>query len=181
MNSLIIAIWLMLPAYLPNNFAALLGGGKPLDLGRKLGDGRRILGDGKTFRGTIAGTLAGVAMGLLLHAVAKSKPELGLPDFGTGGELLSVLFGLSLGAMAGDIVASFFKRRMGMERGAALFLVDQLDFVFGSWALAFILAPRWFSENFTPEIMVIVLIVTPVLHRVTNVLGYKIKAKKEPW
>ena len=181
MNSLIIAIWLMLPAYLPNNFAVLFGGGKPLDLGRHFPDGRRILGNGKTFRGTVMGALGGIGLGLILDQIASSRTNLGLPDFGSGYELILVLVGLSLGAMAGDIVASFFKRRMGMERGASFFLVDQLDFVMGSWALTLLLAPRWFSENFTSEIIFIVLIITPILHRATNIIGYKIKAKKEPW
>jgi CDP-2,3-bis-(O-geranylgeranyl)-sn-glycerol synthase len=181
LNPLIIAIWLMLPAYLPNNFAVLLGGGRPLDFGRCFPDGRRILGNGKTFRGTIAGALAGVGVGLILDSIASSRPDLGLPDFGAGPELILVLVGLSLGAMAGDIIASFFKRRMGMERGASLFLVDQLDFVAGSWVLTLLLAPRWFLENFTGEIILIVLVVTPILHRATNIIGYKIKAKKEPW
>ncbi len=181
MNSLIIAIWLMLPSYLPNNFAVLFGGGRPLDLGRTFPDGRRILGDGKTFRGTIMGVLGGTGLGLVLDSIASARPDLGLPGFGSGIELILVLVGLSLGAMAGDVVASFFKRRMGMKRGESLFLVDQLDFVVGSWALTLLLAPRWFSENFTSEIIFIVLIVTPLLHRATNMIGYKIKAKKEPW
>ncbi|HOO53358.1 MAG TPA: CDP-2,3-bis-(O-geranylgeranyl)-sn-glycerol synthase [Methanothrix sp.] len=181
MNPLIIAIWLMLPAYLPNNFAVLFGGGRPLDFGITFPDGRRVLGDGKTFRGTIAGVLGGVGTGLVLDFVASSRPDLGLPDFGSGYDLIPVLVGLSLGAMAGDVVASFFKRRMGMKRGASLFLVDQLDFVAGSWALTLLLAPSWFSENFTLEIIFIVLIITPVLHRATNIIGYWIKAKKEPW
>jgi CDP-2,3-bis-(O-geranylgeranyl)-sn-glycerol synthase len=181
LNLLIIAIWLMLPAYLPNNFAVLFGGGRPLDFGRNFSDGRRILGNGKTFRGTIAGALAGVGVGLVESSIASSRPDLGLPDFGSGPELILVLVGLSLGAMAGDIVASFFKRRMGMERGASLFLVDQLDFVAGSWALTLLLAPQWFADNFTMKIILIVLVVTPILHRATNVIGYKIKAKKEPW
>lgn len=171
----------MLPAYLPNNFAVFFGGGRPLDFGKNFLDGRRILGNGKTFRGTIIGTLAGVGVGLVLDFIASSRPDLGLPDFGSGYELIPVLLGLSLGAMAGDVVASFFKRRMGLKRGASLFLVDQLDFVIGSWALTLLLAPGWFSENFTSEIIFIVLVVTPVLHRVTNIIGYKIKAKKEPW
>jgi CDP-2,3-bis-(O-geranylgeranyl)-sn-glycerol synthase len=181
LNPLIIAIWLMLPAYLPNNFAVLFGGGRPLDFGRNFSDGRRILGDGKTFRGTIAGVLGGAGVGLVQSSIASLRPDLGLPDFGSGPELVLVLFGLSLGAMAGDIVASFFKRRWGMERGAALALVDQLDFVAGSWVLTLILAPHWFSENFTMVIIFIVLIITPILHRATNIVGYKIKAKKEPW
>ncbi len=178
LNALIVAFWLMLPAYIPNNSAALFGGGMPLDMGQTFQDGRRTLGDGKTFRGTIAGTACGILMGLLQNQIA---PVLGLPTFGTGFEQLPVLLGLSLGAMLGDIVAAFFKRRMGLKRGAPLFVIDQIDFVIGAWLLTIILAPQWFWENFTPLIMLIVLIITPILHRVTNIIGYKIGAKREPW
>jgi CDP-2,3-bis-(O-geranylgeranyl)-sn-glycerol synthase len=178
MNPLITAIWLMLPAYLPNNCAVIFGGGTPLDLGRKFKDGQRITGDGKTFRGTIAGTVCGIAAGLVLNLTA---PALGMPTFGSGLGQMAVLVGLSLGSMIGDLVASFFKRRLGLKRGAKLYIVDQLDFVFGAWALAAILAPSWFWENFTLEIALIVLVVTPILHRLTNIIGYKIGAKREPW
>jgi CDP-2,3-bis-(O-geranylgeranyl)-sn-glycerol synthase len=178
MNIVITAIWLMLPAYLPNNCAVLFGGGKPLDLGKSFRDNRRILGDGKTFRGTIFGALAGIAIGIGQNTIA---PKIGLPSFGEGAELILVLVALSFGAMLGDIVASFFKRRMNLKRGESLFLVDQLDFVFGSWVLLLLLAPSWFHLNFTPLIIITVLIITPILHRLTNIVGYKIKAKKEPW
>ncbi len=57
------ALWLMLPAYLPNSFAAVFGGGKPIDGGRTLKDGRRILGDGKTYRGLFSGIFFGVLAG----------------------------------------------------------------------------------------------------------------------
>jgi CDP-2,3-bis-(O-geranylgeranyl)-sn-glycerol synthase len=176
--TLITAIWLMLPAYLPNNCAVLFGGGTPLDFGHTFQDGRRMLGDGKTFRGTIAGTVCGILAGLLLNLAA---PALGLPTFGTGIGQLPVLIGLSLGAMLGDIVAAFFKRRLGLKRGAQLFIIDQLDFVVGSWVLTMVLAPTWFWQNFTPEIIITVLIITPILHRLTNIIGYRIGAKREPW
>lgn len=172
------AIWLMLPAYLPNNFAVIFGGGTPLDFGRTFKDGRRIMGDGKTYRGTVAGTAFGVLAGMLMNLIA---PALGLPSFGSGLSQLPILIGLSFGAMIGDIVASFFKRRMGLARGARLFFIDQLDFVFGAWILTVILAPGWFAENFTLSVIAVVLVITPLLHRVTNIIGYKIGAKKEPW
>jgi CDP-2,3-bis-(O-geranylgeranyl)-sn-glycerol synthase len=178
MNVLITAIWLMLPAYLPNNFAALFGGGTPLDFGQRFNDGRRIMGDGKTYRGTIAGAACGFLVGIVQSIIASS---LGLPVFGSGPEQILVLGGLSMGAMLGDIVASFFKRRLGLKRGAQLFVIDQLDFVFGSWVLTAILAPHWFWHNFTLSVMLIVLLITPVLHRATNIIGYRIGAKREPW
>ncbi|VVB70729.1 CDP-archaeol synthase [uncultured archaeon] len=178
MNPLIVAFWLMLPAYIPNNCAALFGGGTPLDMGQTFQDGRRTLGDGKTFRGTVAGTICGILSGLLLNQIAAS---LGLPTFGSGYEQLAVLTGLSLGAMLGDIVAAFFKRRLGLKRGAPLFVIDQLDFVIGSWLLTLIIAPHWFWQNFTLTIVLIVLAITPILHRLTNIIGYRIGAKREPW
>lgn len=178
MDVLITAFWLMLPAYLPNNCAVLFGGGTPLDFGKTFHDGNRMLGDGKTFRGTIAGTLGGIFIGLQLNYLA---PSLGLPSFGLGFGQLLVLVGLSFGAMLGDIVAAFFKRRMGLKRGAQLFIIDQLDFVIGSWVLTMIIAPGWFWQNFTPSIMVVVLIITPILHRVMNIIGYRMGSKREPW
>lgn len=178
MNLLITALWLMLPAYLPNNFAALFGGGAPIDMGLNFADGKRIFGGGKTFRGTVAGTAAGVAVGLLQNMIA---PACGLPTFGDGKTQFLILIGLSLGAMLGDLAASFIKRRMGMERGAAFILVDQIDFVLGCWALTLLISPSWFLANFTLPVIIIVLIVTPVLHRLTNIIGYRIGAKREPW
>jgi len=47
-------IWLLLPAYTPNNFAVIFGGGTPLDFGKKFIDGRRILGGGKTVKDLLA-------------------------------------------------------------------------------------------------------------------------------
>jgi len=176
--TIITAFWLMLPAYLPNNFAVIFGGGTPLDFGQTFQDGKRTLGDGKTYRGTIAGTACGILVGLLLNLAA---PYLGLPAFGTGWGQLPVLLGLSFGAMLGDIVAAFFKRRLGLKRGAKLFIIDQLDFVIGAWVLTMLLAPEWFWANFTPVIIVTVLIITPILHRITNIIGYRIGAKREPW
>jgi CDP-2,3-bis-(O-geranylgeranyl)-sn-glycerol synthase len=178
MNILITAFWLMLPAYLPNNCAVLFGGGTPLDFGRSFHDGNRMLGDGKTFRGTIAGTLGGIIIGLLLNHFAAC---IGLPLFSSGAGQLPVLLGLSLGAMLGDIVAAFFKRRMGLKRGAKLFIIDQLDFVIGAWFLTIILAPEWFWQNFTSQVMIIVLLMTPILHRIMNIIGYRIGSKREPW
>ncbi len=62
---IILSIWLMLPAYIPNNAAALFGGGTPIDFGRKFSDGKRVLGDGKTYKGFILGSLCGLVVGLL--------------------------------------------------------------------------------------------------------------------
>lgn len=167
------AVWLMLPAYIANPTAVVFGGGAPIDFGKNWRDGRRILGSGKTFRGLFGGTACGVIIGLLQRQATASDIFI-IPS-------ITAIITLSSGALLGDIVKSFFKRRLGFERGAKLPLVDQLDFVAGAWILTYIFDPQWFNDNFTFWIIITVLILTPMLHRLTNILGYYIKVKKEPW
>ncbi|MFT4882152.1 MAG: CDP-2,3-bis-(O-geranylgeranyl)-sn-glycerol synthase [Salinirussus sp.] len=172
------AFWAMLPAYVPNNAAVLAGGGRPIDGGRTLG-GRRLLGDGKTWRGLLGGWVAGVTVALVLTTVAPDGSDLlgvDLPEFP-----LAVALAFPLGAMLGDIAASFLKRRTGRERGAPFPVVDQLDFVVVSLLVALVAAPSWFLETFTPGVLAVVLLVTPVLHVLTNVLAYALGLKDEPY
>ena len=49
------AFWFILPAYVANASAKLIGGGIPVDFGKTWKDGKRILGDGKTWRGLLFG------------------------------------------------------------------------------------------------------------------------------
>ena len=42
-----------MPAYLANTIAVLTGGKYPIDQGKTLADGNRILGDGKTWSGLV--------------------------------------------------------------------------------------------------------------------------------
>ncbi|WP_313691504.1 CDP-2,3-bis-(O-geranylgeranyl)-sn-glycerol synthase [Halorarum halobium] len=172
------ALWAMLPAYVPNNAAVLAGGGRPIDGGRTWG-GRRLLGDGKTWRGTAVGVVAGVALALVLDAiVAPVGDALGitLPGFP-----LAAAVGLALGAMLGDVAASFLKRRTGRDRGASFPMLDQLDFVVGALALAALVAPAWFGATFSPARIAVVVVVTPLLHVGTNAIAYAAGLKAEPW
>jgi CDP-2,3-bis-(O-geranylgeranyl)-sn-glycerol synthase len=172
------ALWAMLPAYVPNNVAVLVGGGPPIDGGRTWG-GTRLLGDGKTWRGTAGGWLAGVALAVGLNALRPGVSAgigVTLPRFPLGATLA-----LPLGAMLGDVAASFLKRRSGRERGAPLPGVDQLDFVGGALFLALLAAPDWFLDTFTVPVVVTVLVLTPVLHLATNAIAHALGLKDEPW
>ncbi|MFO7835008.1 MAG: CDP-2,3-bis-(O-geranylgeranyl)-sn-glycerol synthase [Halohasta sp.] len=172
------AFWAMLPAYVPNNAAVLAGGGRPIDGGRTW-NGKRVLGDGKTWRGTAVGTLAGVLLAVGLNALsgpASATLGVSLPTFP-----LPAAVGLAFGAMVGDIGASFIKRRSGRQRGAAFPGLDQLDFVVGALALSFLLAADWALSTFTPAVIAVILVITPLLHVSTNVVAFKIGAKDEPW
>ena len=175
----------MLPAYVPNPCAAVFGGGRPIDGGHTLGDGRRILGDGKTFRGLFAGITCGLIVGLLqVILVSREFDFFGtpLPSFGTDyADSMKVIFTMAFGSLFGDMFMSFFKRRMGLKRGAPLPVGDQLDFVFGAWLLTYLSYPQWFASSFSFWIIITVLLITPLLHLATNIFGYIIGVKKEPW
>lgn len=80
----------------------------PLDLGHRLGDGQPLLGSHKTIRGLLAGVAAGGLIGWLM----------GFPA-GIG-------FGCGVLSMAGDLLASFIKRRLGKPSGAIMAGLDQL-------------------------------------------------------
>ncbi|MBL7117675.1 MAG: CDP-2,3-bis-(O-geranylgeranyl)-sn-glycerol synthase [Candidatus Syntrophoarchaeum sp.] len=171
-ETVIVAIWLMLPAYVTNVSAAFFGGKTPIDSGIFWGK-NRLLGEGKTYEGFLKGFSCGFLFGIF--------QQLFLNSFGLFPFFLVTLFCLSAGAMLGDIVASFIKRRLGLKRGAPLPLVDQLDFVGGAWLLLFLFARDWFIEAFSLDVIIAVIIITPLLHLLTNYVGFKIGKKKVPW
>jgi len=177
-------VWLMLPALVPNSAAVLFGGGTPMDFGKSW-RGKRILGDGKTWRGFFGGALSGVVIGLIMMLIV------GLLDAGTAwgyGDWpasLGVLFLLGFGSMIGDSVGSFIKRRLNIDRGKKAPLLDQYDFVAGAMILLLILSNNWFLDHYWRENgffgLILVLVVVPVLHRGVNIIGYKMGKKNVPW
>jgi len=80
----------------------------PLDCGHVMPDGRPVFGAGKTLRGVLASILctAVVAPFLAIDAVLAAA--------------------LAAGAMAGDLLASFCKRRLGLPPHARAFGLDQI-------------------------------------------------------
>ncbi|MEY7852057.1 CDP-2,3-bis-(O-geranylgeranyl)-sn-glycerol synthase [Natrarchaeobius sp. A-rgal3] len=178
LETVVIAFWAMLPAYVPNNAAVLAGGGRPIDGGRTWGD-KRVLGDGKSWRGTAAGILAGVALAAVLTFFAPAVSD--ATGFDVPGFVPGAAVGLAAGAMLGDILASFLKRRTGRQRGAMFPGLDQLDFVVVSLPLTALLATEWFLEVFTLGVILVVVVLTPILHVTTNVIAYKLGLKNEPW
>ena len=175
LETVVVAVWVMLPAYLPNNVAVLAGGGRPIDGGRTLEDGSRLLGDGKTWRGAAAGIAAGVVVALVLNRLHPFVGSIAGP-FPIG-----AVVSLPVGAVSGDVLASFLKRRTGRERGASFPLVDQLDFVVVALLLTAVAATEWFLKTFTLSVVVAVFVLTPVLHVTTNAIAYTFGLKDEPW
>ncbi len=170
------ALWLLFPIYAATMFPPIFGGGKPLDCRKFWLDHRRVLGDGKTVKGTAIALLAGLAIGFIEIFV---YPELSEYFAALGASLpqmtIETAFALTSGAIVGDLCASFIKRRLRMERGADAPLLDQLNAVVGGFAFAY------FFTSITLGMIVIAIVLTVILHRAANIVGYKFGYKKVPW
>lgn len=177
-------LYLMLPALVPNSGAVLLGGGTPVDFGRSW-RGRRILGDGKTWRGLFGGIAMGIGVGLLFLLGAQQTDPVNYWGFGPYPENVGIVCVLAVGSLLGDMTGAFIKRRMGLKRGQKAPVLDQYDFVAGACIFALVFFPQWFIAQFIAGesivALITLLIFVPVLHRTINIIGYRLGKKKEPW
>lgn len=149
------------PSYVANAAPLLFGGGTPLDRGRNFVDGERILGSHKTVRGFVAGVVAGTIIGVAESLVDNS--------------LLLAGFLIAVGAVLGDLLGAFVKRRLKMKPGSSFPVVDQLDFVLGGLLLGSFLFPMsWLA-------ILVVVLVTPPIHLGTNFGAYVLGLKKTYW
>jgi CDP-2,3-bis-(O-geranylgeranyl)-sn-glycerol synthase len=84
-------------------------------------------------------------------------------------------FLISLGALSGDLIGAFIKRRLKFPPGFPLPLMDQLDFILG--ALLFSYPIYGFNSNAA----FIVLLLTPPIHLATNTVAYVLRLKNTAW
>jgi CDP-2,3-bis-(O-geranylgeranyl)-sn-glycerol synthase len=162
MQDWISALYIIVPTYCANGAPVIFGGGRPIDLGRSLSDGERILGDNKTLRGFLGGLTIGALVGVFMAALFSK-------------DLFLVSFLASLGALLGDLAGAFLKRRLKIKPGGPLPLVDQLDFVVGALILVFPF------HEITLGSAVIMLFLTPPIHLLTNVGAYCLGLKSTYW
>ncbi len=154
------AMLFALPAYIANMTPLILSRiirkRRPLDMGRNWVDGKRIFGDNKSVEGFVAGTFAGLIVGLFL----------GCPFRG-------LLMGL--GAMTGDALGSFIKRRLDIAQGEHAPLLDQYLFIFVALLFSYLAGCVTTSDR-----LVVILIATPVLHVSSNYIAYLLKIRQKP-
>ena len=185
--SAIAVLWLLLPTYVANAFATLpRGRGPPMDLGRSWPrDGRRIFGPSKSWSGFLFAGFAAMPICLLEAWLILIAP----PDLKLVPVLAPTVLGavplaaiLTFGAMTGDALGSFVKRRSGLESGARTLLVDQLPFVLVPIAIGFVVYPSLFFGVFGVwQAVLWLLIFTLGLHAAFNWVGYWAGLKKVPW
>jgi CDP-2,3-bis-(O-geranylgeranyl)-sn-glycerol synthase len=148
---------LMLPAMFANSSAVIFSGGPAIDLGARFLDSEPIFGRNKTIRGFLGGVMSGGLVGLLLSQGAQG-------------------FIMATGALLGDLLGAFIKRRFKLEPGQPFPLLDQYDFVIGALMVAVIL-----GYPLEPSGWSIFIITIPAVHFGANLLAYKLRLKRVPW
>lgn len=133
--------------------------------------GRRLFGENKTYRGIVC-----VALGTAAGFVAINPGSLGLG--GGHGAVRLALLGLLVGtvAMLAELPNSFLKRRVGIApgaqasgmRGVLFHVLDQVDVVFGAWAvLAWVAKPTGGRLGGS-------LLMLYVGHQLVSLVGYRL-------
>ncbi len=165
--------YFMLPAYLANMAPVIVKDwfkwlAVPTDFGKN------IFGDNKTYRGLIFGILFGILVAFiqfLLYNISFFR-ELSFVDY-SNWLLLGFLFGF--GALSGDMIESFIKRRLKIGPGQRFVPWDQLDFVIGSLVLVGIVV------NITWRRIFFIAIISVIGHILVNHAAYYLKIRNEKW
>lgn len=143
------ALWLILPAGFANMSPVLAEKifpdlNLPVDLNRTWKN-KQIFGPHKTYRGLFSGMIIGFVVFFLqqkAYTLSPSVRALSLIDYSA----LPTAFGawLGLAALLGDLLKSFFKRRLAIDPGRPWIPFDEVDWVAGTLlAISFLFVPGW--------------------------------------
>ena len=173
--TLLTTLYFILPAYFANGGALVFGGGTPIDFEKSDSNGVRWVGDGVTWRGMVVGTIIGIITGAVQGYIAPMiLPYIGstlapVVTSTSNGALIGFLLGF--GALLGDAIGSFLKRRLGIGRGEPAPILDQLDFII----VALILVSPVIELNWI--FIVLALLLTLFIHLLTNTCAYLLGLK----
>lgn len=174
LDIIIQAFWLLLPAGFANMAPVLFNRlnflNYPVDFNILLNK-KPLLGKHKTYRGLFFGIILSIIVVYIQKLAYPAMKSYSLFDYSSANILLvGFLFGF--GALFGDMLKSFFKRRININPGKAWTPFDQIDWIIGS--LIFIN----FYIRIPLEIIIFALIIFSLLHPAINYIGYALKLKK---
>ena len=147
--------------------------------------GKRILGDGKTWRGFIGGIILSILVGVAQMILSDPFSPTHFGFGRTYAEGIPLIAVLVIGAMLGDCLGAFVKRRKGIPVGGKAPVLDQYDFAIVSVVFALVFYTSWFIDYFISDYFwigsILLIALIPVLHRIFNIIGYKLGKKHVPW
>jgi CDP-2,3-bis-(O-geranylgeranyl)-sn-glycerol synthase len=175
-------LYFFLPAYFANmtppiakRLGVLKSLARPLDFDKKF-FGKPILGSHKTWRGAILAFFVGFLTALIQRFLFNFElfKKLSIIDYSKINIFLFA-FLISFGAIFGDLMFAFIKRRIGLKPGAPFIPFDQINYVLGS----FLFLQPYLNLNL--KIWLTILILTFFLHIIFNRLGYHLKIHSAKW
>lgn len=173
--------WFFLPAFL-GNLSPVIGKyiwKTPfkwrLDGGMKF-RGQDLFGVNKSVGGVVSAIVGGGIAGLIVMQFGQNFGNSIITNT-VGVEYIYLGMLMGFGAIAGDLLESFFKRRINIPAGQPLWFFDQTDFVAGAWISSWLFIPYYQSWQW----FLFALIVTPPIHLGLNILAFKLKLKKVWW
>ncbi|WP_295609133.1 CDP-2,3-bis-(O-geranylgeranyl)-sn-glycerol synthase [uncultured Methanobrevibacter sp.] len=172
----VLTLYFILPAYFSNGAGLLFGGGMPVDFGKSDKNGVRWIGDGVTWKGLIGGTIIGIITGTLQglaapYILSNFGQFITTPIITNVSEGILIGFLLGFGALLGDALGSFLKRRLGIGRGKPAPLLDQLDFLIVALILvSFVVKLDW-------VFIVMAIVLTLIIHLLANTGAYLLGLK----
>jgi len=162
------ALYFFLPAYVANMTPVLV---KKLEL-FNWPINKIALGSHKTWRGIIFGVGAAIFVAYCQARYVPWLPNLSIAPYE---QWLGLGLLLGLGALAGDSVKSYFKRKKGIKPGGRWIPWDQIDYVIGGLALTYFV----FFPGIKAAITLIV--VSFFLHYLVSWMGYDFGLRRNPW
>ncbi|MDD5290817.1 MAG: CDP-archaeol synthase [Patescibacteria group bacterium] len=165
--------WLFLPAAFANMapvfFKRLPFLAVPMDFGRSLA-GKRIFGDNKTWRGLFSGVLISLAVIEIQIWLYPFSSRIAIIDYGDK-NIIWLGLALGVGAILGDAIESFIKRRLNISPGKNFPIADQIDWILG----AMLLSSLFYS--WSPKIWLEAILMFGLLHPLANIVGYFLRLK----
>lgn len=164
--------WFFLPAGVANMVPILFKWlpllDTPIDFNKKIGE-LPVFGPHKTYRGFLVGIIFAI-FAVYLQAALTPERSYWLVNYASV-NLVLLGFLLGFGALAGDLVKSFFKRRIKIASGRTWVPFDQTDWIFGALLLSGTVV------NFSFQQVLAALILFGILHPLINLVGYFLKLK----
>ena len=149
----------------------------PVDFNKKWFDGKPIFGSHKTYRGFFFGIFAAIFAVYIQNLLYKSSLFFQEISFFNYNEQSFIIIGflIGFGVLFGDLAKSFFKRRRNIKPGESWFPWDQIDLVIGGLIfVSLIKVPSW-------QMIIFLLIITPLFHIFFNHIGFWIGIRETKW
>lgn len=146
----------------------------PLDFYLKL-HGKRLLGSHKTIRGLLSGMIVGVSIVWLESICYRQFSFIRQHVLLNYTTINPLIFGSLAGggALIGDAVKSFFKRRMDIAPGKSWFPFDQMDYILGGIAFTSLYSRLSFWHY------MVLFVVWFLLHPLTTSVGFVLRLREE--